>query len=184
MSRVRFATAREVFEAFPAAREDIQSAPSEAPPLAFLKSLVETTTPEDAVVFCAYLLPRREAVWWACQCVRALVPSSGAEEKACLSAAETWVRDPEEHHRRTALQIGLQADRRSAATWAVLAAGWSGGSMIDSAQSVVVLAPPELTAKAARIAVLTALARIGARERIVRLRACVDTGVHLLAPER
>jgi hypothetical protein len=179
MSRVRFATAREVFEAFPAAREEIQSAPSEAPPLAYLKSLVETATPEDAVAFCAYVLPRREAVWWACQCIRALVPSPGAEEKACLSAAEIWVRDPEEHHRRSALQIGLQGDRRLAATWAALAAGWSGGSMIESAQGVVVSAPPELTAKAARIAVLTALARIGASERAARLRVCVDSGARL-----
>jgi hypothetical protein len=179
MARVRFATAREVFEAFPSAREEIRSDPSEDPPLAYLKSLVETTTPEDAVAFCAYVLPRREAVWWACQCVRALIPSPGAEETACLSAAETWVRDPEEHHRRAALQTGLQGDRSAAATWAALAAGWSGGSMIESGQGPVVPAPPELTAKSARIAVLTALARISAKERAARLRLCVDSGARL-----
>ncbi len=181
MSRLRFATAREVFEAFPTARDDIQAAPDDEAPLAFARRLSESPTPEDAISFCAYLLPRREAVWWACQCLRRLLPHPGSEEEAALSAAEAWVREPEEGRRRAALALGMQGDRRSAATWAVLAAAWSGGSMTDGGHPVP--APPHLTAKAARAAVLTALARVGARERASRLKACLEGGLQLLSDE-
>src|SRR6184192_1446688 len=80
--RLRFATARQVFEAFPTASSDIEAKPSDTEPLAFLQSLLRGPTPEDAVSFCAYLLPRREAVWWACRCIRALEqPLGEADEK-------------------------------------------------------------------------------------------------------
>src|SRR3712207_1866514 len=124
MSRVRFATAREVFEAFPGARQDIKASPTDEPPLAFMKSLLESPTPEDALSFCAYMLPRREAVWWACQCVRALIPNPGEEDEKALRAAESWVRDPEESHRRTALRVGEKGDPRAAPSWVALAAAW------------------------------------------------------------
>lgn len=180
MSRVRFATAREVFEAFPSAREDIQAAPSDDPPLAFIKSLAETETPEDAIAFCAYVLPRREAVWWACQCLRSLNPMPGSEEQAALDAAEAWVKEPEERRRRMALQLGMNGDRRAPASWAALAAAWSGGNITENDQWQVA-AKPEMTARAARVAILTALARAGAKERAARLKACVETGLRLAA---
>lgn len=182
MSRLlRFATAQEVFEAFPVARDDLEAAPSEEPPLAFLEALVASPTPEDAVGFCAYLLPRREAVWWACQCLRALDPSPPAEEAAAIQAAEAWVREPEEHYRRAALQLGLDGDRRAPATWAALAAAWSGGSLFLDGSTTA--APPHMTAKSARAAVLVALARVGAKERAARLRACIDVALGLVRDE-
>lgn len=181
MPRVRFTTAREVFEAFPAARDDIEAQPTDDPPLVFMTALAASPTPEDAIAFCAYLLPRRAAVWWTCQCVRALIPSPTSEEEAALAAAEDWVREPEEHRRRAALAIGMQGDRRAPTTWAALAAAWSGGSMTDGEQPAP--SPPHLTAKAARAAVLTALARVGAKERALRLRACLDGGLKLAGDE-
>jgi hypothetical protein len=36
------------------------------------------------VAFCAYLLPRREAVWWACGCTRSFL---GGERPARLRAS-------------------------------------------------------------------------------------------------
>lgn len=181
MSRLRFATAQEIFDAFPAARDDIEASPTEEDPLAFLETLVASPTPEDAVGFCAYLLPRREAVWWACQCLRALDPTPPAEEAAAVQAAETWVREPEEHRRRAALQIGLEGDRRAPATWAALAAAWSGGSLYLDGSTTP--SPPHMTAKSARAAVLTALARVGAKQRPARLRACVDFALGLVRDE-
>ena len=72
MATLRFATARDVAEAFPTLVEDMLAEPGEREPLAFLRELADGETPEDAVSFCAYVLPRRDAVWWACRSVRAL----------------------------------------------------------------------------------------------------------------
>ena len=63
MPSLRFSTAAEVYEAFPTLRDEMAAAASEDPPVPFLEGLVATPTPEDAITFCAYLLPRREAVW-------------------------------------------------------------------------------------------------------------------------
>jgi hypothetical protein len=174
----RFATAQDVFEAFPAARDDLDATPTAEPPLVFLNGLMRSDTPEDAVAFSAYLLPRREAVWWACQCVRSLQPSRSAEEDAALAAAETWVREPEEARRRTALNLGSNSDRSAPTTWAALAAGWSGGSMTPPDQPPAPC-PPHLTAKAVRAAVLTALARIPVKQRAERLNACLEEALRL-----
>src|SRR5229473_3186356 len=71
MSRVRFATARALYETFPEVSEQIKVAPTDQFPIDFLKDLVSKDKLDEAVAFCAYLLPRREAVWWACTCARA-----------------------------------------------------------------------------------------------------------------
>jgi hypothetical protein len=181
MARIRFATAREVFEAFPVSRDDIEAAPSDEPPQLFVKALLDSATPEDAIGFSAYMLPRREAVWWACQCLRAIDPMPPAEEAVAIQFAEAWVREPEEHRRRAALEIGERSDDNAPATWAALAAAWSGGNMMREGQPVQ--APPHLTAKAARAAVLIALARVGAREREARLRACIESALRLVSDE-
>jgi hypothetical protein len=181
VSNLRFSTARDVFEAFPSAHEDITTSPAEVEPTAFVKRLATSATPEDAVGFCAYMLPRREAVWWACQCLRALNPSPPAEEAAALEAAETWVREPEEHRRRAALRLTSAADRRAPATWAAFGAAWSGGSMVEGEHPVPT--PPHLTAKAVRAAVLIALARVGAKERERHLQACIEGALRLVRDE-
>ena len=71
MSRVRFATAKALFDTFPETYKKIGAKPTDQFPIDFLKGLVSQAKLDDAVTFCAYLLPRREAVWWACGCVRA-----------------------------------------------------------------------------------------------------------------
>jgi hypothetical protein len=171
----RFTTARDVYEAFPTARDDLEVDPTDEPPLVFLKALTRSETPENAVSFCAYLLPRREAVWWAAQCVRSLASSHSDAEQAALEAAETWVREPEEEKRRAALDIGSRNDKSAPTTWVALAAGWSGGSLTAPDQPPVP-APPHLTAKAVRAAVLTALARVPVKQRAEHLAACLKEG--------
>ena len=66
MSRVRFATAKDLFETFPELFKTIRLRRPRKPSIDFLKGLSAQGRLEDAVTFCAYLLPRREAVWWAC----------------------------------------------------------------------------------------------------------------------
>lgn len=176
-TRLRFSTAREVFEAFPSAADDIRVQPTDGPPLAFARALAGGPTPEDALAFCAYLLPRREAVWWSCQCVRSLTHQIAGKELEALEAAEAWVRAPEDDRRRAAMSIGMAGNRNAATTWNALAAAWSGGTMPVGGHAVPVA--PHLTAKAVRIAVLTALAKVAVGDRGVQIRACLDGAIRL-----
>ena len=178
MSQLRFATAREVFNAFPEAKDNMTAEPTAEPPPIFMRALAASETPEDALTFCAYALGRREAVWWACQCIRLI---GAAEQDPCLGAAETWVREPDEERRRAALKVGMESDRRTPEPWLALAAGWSGGSM-SPVEGSNVPPPGHLTASAARAAILIALARVGAKERGGRLSACVEGGLQLMDP--
>jgi hypothetical protein len=132
MSIIRFTTAQDVFSAFPAARHDIKAYPAEQTTLNFLDELVVSGQLRDAAAYCAYLLPRREAVWWACQCIRHVNGAPTPEETAALEAAEAWVQDPTEETRQTAMSAGMTGDRNCAATWAALAAAWSGGNFFDT----------------------------------------------------
>jgi hypothetical protein len=93
---------------------------------------------EDEARLFAYALPRREAVWWACMCARA-VPDPGlpAADAGALDAAEQWVRKPEEANRRAALAAAEATAYRTAEAWAAQAAGWSGGSLAPEGQPVV-----------------------------------------------
>jgi hypothetical protein len=176
MALLRFTAAQEVFEAFPTARVDIKAKPSEQAPIAYLRALVSSPTPDDAIAFCAYLLPRREAVWWASQSVRALLGNPTEDDETALAAAEEWVRKPEEDKRREVLEIGLAADQRAASTWVALAAGWSGGAMILSDYGGPP-APPQLTAQAAVTAVKLAVGRDPNRVRLIA--QCVERGASI-----
>jgi hypothetical protein len=176
MSRIRFAFAQEVFAAFPTAYEDIKAKPAQEPPLVFLRSLVKGPVPEDAITFCAYLLPRREAVWWASQCVRALIGAPTEYDETAIKAAEDWVVEPEEPKRRAALQIGMTGNRKAASTWVALAAAWSGGSLVVSEYGGPP-APPQLTAKAATGALMLAL--LNKPDRVAEITRCIERGIQI-----
>lgn len=179
MSKLRFSTAQEVFETFPVARELIQTAPTTEPPLTFLRGLAKASHHKDAIGFCAFLMPRREAVWWALQSVQRMTPP-GAPTDPGLKAAEAWVRDPTDETRRAALALGESGHHASLGTWVALAAGYSGGSIVSTH---AVPSPPDLTAKTVRIAVLTALGRVPERERDAALRNCIEACIRLLHDE-
>ena len=178
MSRVRFATARALYETFPEVSEKIDIAPSDQFPIDFLKDLVSKDKLDGAVAFCAYLLPRREAVWWACGCARSSLGDIPRDRGACLLAAEAWVYDPDDEHRTAALETGTKGDSNDPLTWLALAAGWSGGLLV-AFPSLPVPVPSYMTARAARIAVLLSAAHAGKDQRSARLRACIADGMKL-----
>src|SRR5690349_7123852 len=111
MASLRFATLRDLYEAFSTAQDDIQEEPNDLPLLAFLQSLKESQAWERAISLCAYMLPRREAVWWGCQSLRRMIQLTPAEADL-LAVAEAWVREPDEERRHAALQLGGEADSR------------------------------------------------------------------------
>src|ERR1700722_2379112 len=171
-SRLRFTSARQIFDTFETAADDIAMPPTDEPPLTFVRKLAQSDRPTEAIAFCAYLLPRREAVGWACQCVRAILGEAGAGD-AALRAAEAWVREPEEATQRAALDLGAAGSKRAATTWLANAAGWSGGNMAPIGY-VPISAPPNLTAKAVQAAIALATAKAGARNHAAWTAACVE----------
>jgi hypothetical protein len=178
MARPRFATARELIGAFPFARYDLETKPTEQPPVEFIRSLAASGAYRDAVSCCAYLLPRREAVWWACQSVRAGGKTLLPEEKAALDAAEAWVRTPEEDLRQAALSFGTDEPTDSAAIWACRAAAFSGGIMSNTPKGPV-RAQPEATARAARAAVLITATTVESGTRDKYFSSCIDECLRL-----
>jgi hypothetical protein len=177
MSRVRFATAQALFDAFPEVLQKISVAPTDQPPIDFLRTLLSAGKLPDAVVFCAYLLPRREAVWWGCGSARALAVDIAQDRAAGLLAAESWAYQPDDQHRQEALEIGNNGDQNDPITWLALAAGWAGGFQALGNQQMPT--PPFMTARAVRIAILLSAAKVGGAERMARLRSCIDEGIRL-----
>jgi hypothetical protein len=178
MSRIRFATARALFEAFPEVSRKIGVKPTDQFPIDFLKTLTSEGKFEDAVTFCSYLLPRREAVWWACGCARALVGDIARDQAPGLVAAEAWVHEPDDEHRQAALDIGTKGDGDDPLTWLALAAGWAGGFLVSGPNRQVPM-PQHMTARAARVAALISALKISRDQRPVRLHACIAEGMKL-----
>jgi hypothetical protein len=176
MTRLRFSTAREVFEAFPVVREFVRTPPTTEPTLSFLARLAKGSEPKEAIGFCAFILPRREAVWWGIQTVQRMRPANAAPDPG-LQAAEAWVRDPSDTLRWAALSAADTGDSEEPGTWIARAAGYSGGSMLASHP---VPCPPELTGKITASAVLVALGRVPERERDAALRNCVEACIRLI----
>ena len=118
----------------------------------------------------AHALPKREAVWWACMCARGAPPDAAqtAEDVAALTAAEAWVRRPEEALRRAAMAAAEAARFRSTEAWAAVGAFWSGGSMAPEGQPAV--PPPDhLTGVAVSGAVVLAAVRAEVNTHAARL---------------
>lgn len=180
MARSRFETAEDLFEAFPDIRQDITATATDEPALQFMAALAERA-PDQAVGFCAHLLPRREAVWWACQSVRMIRSPAATDEQRALQAAEAWVKEPEEDIRIAALNIGRSGDHQKPATWLALAAGWAGNTMPFDDKWVSVR--PDQTARAVRAAILIAASSMDMHRRNDILRQCIESGTRLAAGE-
>jgi hypothetical protein len=176
--RLRFNTARDLFEAFPAALEDMAARPSDRPSLEFVRELAAGRTPEDAITFTAYLLSPREAVWWGHQCLSMLADHLAAADHQLMALGENWVRQPDEERRNRALEEGMAAPRKTPGVWIALAAGWSGGSMAGP-DVAPVPPPPYLTPRAVNAGVLSVLARVDRTHRAKTLASFVDMGVRL-----
>jgi hypothetical protein len=177
--RLRFGTARDLFEAFPTASEDIAAQPADRPSLDFMAELVGGPTPEDGITFCAYLLPKREAVWWAHECLVDVADLLSGEDHELLALAEGWVRYPDEEQRSAVLDAGMAGAAKTPGVWVALAAGWSGGSMLTPDMEPVE-PPPYLTAKAVNAGVLSALARVDRKARAATLKLFANMGMQLL----
>jgi hypothetical protein len=178
MTHVRFHTANALFEAFPELSKKITTAPTDEFPIDYLKKLMSKGDFLEALTFCAYLLPRREAVWWACSCLRDSLKDIPPTRIAILRAAEEWVNTPDNRQRLDALRIGTEADESDPITWVARAAGWSGGLLFSHPQRPEPM-PPYMTARAVRIALFLGLSDVKPDERSARLKRWINEGIKL-----
>ena len=130
--------ARTAIEAAPGFAPPTEDAPAPSPdqtPLAYLDALTRADHFTTAEAFLVAALPQREAVWWACRCVRAVLDSRITKEaETALSAAEAWTASPGDINRRRAMTAAEAVGFGHPAGCVALAAFLSGGS----------LAPPNL----------------------------------------
>ncbi len=147
-------------------------------PRKFLERLVAEEKLPDAVRFWAQALPCREAVSWACLCVRKADTSLTETDQAALEAAESWVLDPSEEHRRQAEATAKATEFQTPAGWAALAAFWSSGSLGPTDMPEV---PPDqlLTGNGVAAAVMLAATSGPAEQVNDRYREFLDAGMQL-----
>ncbi len=164
--RLRFATIRDLYTAFPTACVDVGVEGDDEPSEAFVRRLLAEGDARAALSYCAYLLARRDAISWACRCLRQCALSR-QEDVQCLDAAENWSKQPSEELRLHALKLGVRGSSASAAAWVAKAAGWSGGNISMSAQYMMEPSPQSVP-QAVRGGLLIALARLpaGCREKL------------------
>lgn len=184
MPRLRFETAEDLYEAYPTARNDVGVPATAQPSLKFVGGLAAAGAWKSALSFCAYLLPRLEAVDWGRQCLR----RSGSEvglgpgDEARLAAAEAWARDPQERNRRRALELAERSDPREASTWIAYAAGRAGGQIaIDDKHSVPT--PHYATAQAVRVALILAAGALAPASRADLQRGWLEAALLLAQSE-
>jgi hypothetical protein len=122
----------------------------------YIQQLVDKELYTDAVNVLAHALPKREAVWWACLCARkTLTATSLATESKTIELAEAWVYKPSEENRKLLIPIAETAHFKNAASWAAVAAFWSGNN-ISLTPEITIPATEGLTAKAVTGAIITA----------------------------
>ena len=117
-------------------------------PRAYLDRLLAEGHMADVVRFLAYVLPKREAVWWAWVCARKAAGSSPAPDvKAVLECVERWIVQPTDANRRAAYTTAERGNIATPEGMAAVAVFFSGGSIAPDGMPEVT--PPErMTAKA------------------------------------
>ena len=179
-SRIRFNDANDVFEAFPTLGRFAPKPKGPAEPLAYASELIGAPPPQAAISFISHLLPRREAVWWAAQCVGAMI--DGAAQDEGFKLATRWVRDPDDALRREALAYAEANDLTVASTWLARAVGHSGGSLAPPDQPPA--SPlPDACAQSVTAAVIFAATRAPSPMIAAWIRACAEAGVRFAAGE-
>ena len=141
MKHLRFSTAQQVIDAFPNLKGEFPGCNLELDPFAFIESLIGQGNARRAMVFCAFVLPRREAIQWVWGALRQQPQPPSGTDATLLQLVEDWLKKPVEATRRTALDAGMSDPGKGACAWAALAAGWSGGSLSPNAEQPV--PPPQ-----------------------------------------
>jgi hypothetical protein len=135
----------------------------------------------EAIRLLAQALPKRECVWWACVCAASNAPADLPEpDRQAREAAELWVRQQKDEHRRLAFARAEVNGFQSPEAWAGAAAFWSGNS-ISTPDLPVVPPPPHLTGTATAAALALAAIRGGGARQPMRLKRFLESGRDIAA---
>lgn len=130
LAKIEAKLAAEVCQRYEPGKEAAKLLEPGMTPQGFLERLRDNELHEDALAFLAYALPKREAIWWGLECVRALTPAQApAPIAAALAAVQAWVDQPGEEQRRAAMPAAEAATFGTPAGCAALAVFFSGGSL-------------------------------------------------------
>lgn len=148
-------------------------------PAQFLELLIENEQYIDATRFLAHALPKREAVWWACLCTRSsLGEHPRPDVLAALKAAEQWVYEPTDENRRATMSAAEASGFEAPASWAAVAAFWSGDSL--SPPDTPPVPPPEnLTGNTVASAIMMATVVTEPQKAPQRYRTFLDQGIEI-----
>jgi hypothetical protein len=111
----------------------------------------------DACRVLAFALPKREAIWWVCQCLRQGKIAESPLDLAAIVAAERWVTAPDDERRRAAHAASEAVGVGTPAGCVALATFLSGGSL---APPNVADVPPADHLSAAAVAGALAMAAV------------------------
>lgn len=149
-------------------------------PGAFLAALMAAEHLAEAIEYLAFALPRREAVWWAAQCVRACpLGEEDAPERRAVRAAEAWVVKPSQAACYTAKEFFDLVEFTHPAGLAAAAAFFAGDSLVGP-ELPKVPPGPDLTARAVSGAVMLSAAAVAdAVEIPARQRMMLEKGIDI-----
>jgi hypothetical protein len=180
-NRIRFTSAAQVVEAFPAAAGDLGDVPENLSPIDHLARLAAAENPNPAVIFAALALPKREAVWWGCITLRGMGALASGQDgrfderaREGLRLAEAWVRNPEEDERRAAGRYAESQYFEGAGAWIAFAAFTTSGSLAPAGLQAVPPSP-EISGKCVAMAVMQATDDPDARRRLANLRVALES---------
>lgn len=175
---LQYRTARDLFLACPAIAKDMTAPPSDQSPIEYCRALLAGRVPEEAITFCAYLLPERAAIWWAHECLGHLAELLSDGDLELLAIVEDWVGEPGNPDHGATLSQAADMPPATPAGWVALAAGWrDNGSAIN-------MTPPRLpAAHAVSAGILAGLARVSLADRFSVLSAFAEMGIQMAEME-
>ena len=164
--------------ACPAIARDMSTLPTEQDSIEFCRDLLAGRVPEEAITFCAYLLPERAAVWWAHECLSHLTDLFDESDHELLALVRDWVGEPDSPHLRAAVSTAGATPPTTPVGWIALAAGWRDNGSARAATMASGLQPFP-AAHAVNAGILAGLARVALADRFSVLSAFVEMGIQM-----
>ncbi len=133
----------------------------------------------DATRVLARMLPKRESVWWACQCARqAPLLDAPPEVKTALLLAEKWVAEMTEESRLAAGAAAEAAEIGTATGCAAMGAFVSSGSLTPPGAPPLA-PPPGLTAQYVTASILITALSPNPEQAPAKYRTYLAQGIEL-----